>query len=754
MNSLEILVVQAQAGNLDAFTTIINRFQDMAYANAYAVIGDFHLAQDAAQEAFIEAYFNLSKLQHPAAFSTWFKRVVFKQSERFIRRKSLPLVSTETALDLPTTMPGPVHTSEIRHLQTQMQSAIAALPEKQRQVTILFYLGGNSYQEISTALDLPLSTIKKRLYTARKTLKERLFIMAQDYLETQRPSQDTTFSDKIQLFLAMQTDDLVRVKTILGRNPALVNAHKDWGTAPKPKGYQNYFKFVFNNDLPLHWAARRGNVALVEALLAAGAEVNLQTQVATALKQAVELGHTAVVETLLQAGADPNLDAPLLSAVNKNYSQIAHLLLQKGAKLNETTPHGLTYLHWAAIKGHWAIISVLLAHGANKGLKDEQGRTALDWAKQNKHQNAIEELQHHGQTQDVIPVGPETLGRIMRPTGEVLDGLPALTNSPRWHIKRQANAQVDDTAPQVLPTGIKVIDLLAPLRLGGKTSLFATQTGSGKIVQLGELIRRLALHNGTRTVFLSAEVISQEEVRDWLLQLLETDYREAMTLLMAASAESHAQQKYLAQAGLTLAEYWRDTAQCDVLLVIDTHHLPVTIIQSVQERLGAKANHRISILFYGDDDKAKAMPIDTSISFDSNRAKQGLYPAFNLTQLRSSLLTPEVVGQAHVNTAQETQDLLQAYQSLEAKYEAEGMAALSPSEQDIARRARRLSRFLTQPFFVAEQYTGRPAEFVPLAETIKACQEILSGQHNQVPEEAFMFSGTMEQVLAQAKRQA
>ncbi len=173
METLRDLVIAAQAGSLTAFGEIVNRFQDMAYANAYAVVGDFHLAQDAAQEAFVDAYINLSKLREPDAFVTWFRRVIFKHSHRLIRGKSLPTMSVEAAFDLsnlPALDLDPATAAEQQQIQTLVQATIRSLPESQRLVTSLFYLAGYSYQEIAEMLDLPVSTIKKRLHTARKTL--------------------------------------------------------------------------------------------------------------------------------------------------------------------------------------------------------------------------------------------------------------------------------------------------------------------------------------------------------------------------------------------------------------------------------------------------------------------------------------------------------------------------------------------------------------------------------------------------------
>ena len=206
MDRLEELVIQASTGSppqrQQAFNTLVRRFQDMACAWAYARLGNFSLAEDAVQEAFVTAYRALPDLRAPAAFPGWLRQIVTHQCSRFIRAKQLPLVGLEQAATLPDPLPDPSQLSEKRALVAQVQTALADLPEKERQVTTLFYIAGYSMKEISAFLDMPQSTITNRLRSARKRLKERLVDMVRDYLHTERPSRDERLTNAIRTVVA------------------------------------------------------------------------------------------------------------------------------------------------------------------------------------------------------------------------------------------------------------------------------------------------------------------------------------------------------------------------------------------------------------------------------------------------------------------------------------------------------------------------------------------------------------------------
>jgi RNA polymerase sigma factor (sigma-70 family) len=215
MEDLKSLIEKAQTGDLDAYGMIVRRFQDMAVGYAYSIIGDFHLAEDAAQEAFIEAYPNLSKVYGPAAFPGWLRKIIFKHCDRLARRKRIEIVSLEAAINLPSKEKEPAEAVEEKEMKDNVLTAIAALPEKERVVTTLFYINGYSHQEIAEFLEIPVTTVNHRLRSSRKRLKQRMITMVQDNLQEKRPSKDGRYANKVQLFNAAETGNVDKVKELL-----------------------------------------------------------------------------------------------------------------------------------------------------------------------------------------------------------------------------------------------------------------------------------------------------------------------------------------------------------------------------------------------------------------------------------------------------------------------------------------------------------------------------------------------------------
>jgi len=195
MEELRPLIVRAQAGDLDAFGRIVRRFQDMAYGYGYSILGDFHLAEDAAQEAFIEAYRDLPNLREPAAFSSWFRKIVFKHCDRITRRKKIPTMPLDNAVEFASAEPGPAQIVEEREMKDKVLEAIRALPENERVVTTLFYINGYAHDEIAEFLEVPVTTVKSRLHTSRKRLKERMIGMISDSL--QEHALPETFASRV-----------------------------------------------------------------------------------------------------------------------------------------------------------------------------------------------------------------------------------------------------------------------------------------------------------------------------------------------------------------------------------------------------------------------------------------------------------------------------------------------------------------------------------------------------------------------------
>ena len=279
MEALHLLVVRAQAGDLDAYAALVRRFQDMAVGYSFARLGDFHLAEDAAQEAFLSAFRDLAQLRDPAAFPGWFRTVVFKQCDRLIRRKQVPTVPLEVAAGLAAGR-DPAETVERRALQEQVAAAIRMLPEHQRMVVMLFYMGDYSHAEIAAFLGMPVATVRTRLHAARKRLHQRMLTMIQDNLREQRPSRDDGFAERLLgLFAASEAGDASAVEALLDEDPTLVNT---LGAVRS--------RLYIGEVPPLHVAVMHDRRDIVDLLLARGADINLPDKDGmTALQNAIDL---------------------------------------------------------------------------------------------------------------------------------------------------------------------------------------------------------------------------------------------------------------------------------------------------------------------------------------------------------------------------------------------------------------------------------------------------------------------------------
>lgn len=386
MEPLDSLVRAAQEGDAEVFNRIVERFQDMACASAYAMLEDMQLAQDVAQEAFLEAYLNLPKLREPAAFSSWFRRIIFKQADRLTRGKCLAHSSLEVAADMPVDCRGPTEIAEINELRAQVHHAISALPERERLVIVLFYGTGYTLKDIAAFLEIPVTTVKKRLYDARQRLKDGLIDVMRDVLQEQRPSITGTFPTKVRLLLAARLGDIDLVKELLAQSPMLLNMKAERSEAR----YQSMLSVV-PGITALHEAAIHNHARLAQLLCEYGANSNARASSGlTPLHEAVLYRCHETAAVLLEHGANPEL--PLSSgltalhlAAMKGDSGMVRLLLARGASIDCRSRYARTPLHWAALKGHGEVVSLLLAQGADREARDATGRTPFDWASAREH---------------------------------------------------------------------------------------------------------------------------------------------------------------------------------------------------------------------------------------------------------------------------------------------------------------------------------------------------------------------------------
>lgn len=394
---LNTLVTEAQKGDRHAYSRIVKQFQDLAVGYAYSILRNFPLAEEAAQEAFIEAYLNLNLLQKPAAFPGWLKKIVFKQCDRITRKKRPSFVSLTQTGELISSQSSPTNIVEQKELKARIQQAIAQLPEAEREIITLFYLGDRTQKEISAFLEVPISTIKNRLFSARKRLKPELNIMVEDYLYNQRPSQDDAFANKVNKIMeATCNGDDATIKTLLEQDAGLAKAKDNYvhTTAlhcAAHRGYLNIVKLLldvgadvnapegnYSQSTPLHWAATGGHLEITKLLVENGAKLNVKdnwnnlTPLGWAILIRYDHGdrpmgnkHQEIKEYLISKGAQLNIfsaialnDGDRVSSLIKSNPEV--LKQRLGFALNELQP-----LHYAIQEHKTEMAELLIRQGAD-----------------------------------------------------------------------------------------------------------------------------------------------------------------------------------------------------------------------------------------------------------------------------------------------------------------------------------------------------------------------------------------------------
>ena len=386
-----------------------------------------------------------------------------------------------------------------------------------------------------------------------------------------------------------------------------------------------------------------------------------------------------------------------------------------------------------------------------------------------------------------VPVGPSTLGRIFNVSGEPLDPGEAIpADVARWPIHRAAPPYAEqETQAQMLETGIKVIDMIAPLARGGKVGLFGG-AGVGKTVVNTELIRNLATEHGGLSVFAGVGERSREGNDLWH-EMRESGVLDKTALVFGQMNEPPGVRLRIALTGLTMAEYFRDEEKRDVLLFVDNIYrytlagmevsallgrMPSAVgyqptlgteVGELEERITSTKDGSITsfqaIYVPADDytDPGVATTfghLDAVVALERSLAEQGLYPAMDPLSSSSRILDPQVVGDEHYEVANGVVQTLQRYKDLQDIIAILGIEELSDDDKQAVGRARRIQRFLTQPFFVAEQFTGTPGRYVSVAETVRGFKEIIEGQHDELPEGAFYMVGGIDEAVEKASTMA
>ena len=383
-----------------------------------------------------------------------------------------------------------------------------------------------------------------------------------------------------------------------------------------------------------------------------------------------------------------------------------------------------------------------------------------------------------------VPVGRETLGRIFNVLGETVDNGPAVETKERWDIHRPAPSYEElSTSTEILETGIKVIDLICPYAKGGKIGMFGG-AGVGKTVMIMELINNIAKQHGGLSVFTGVGERTREG-NDLYSEMTESGVLSNTALVYGQMNEPPGARMRVGLSGLTMAEYFRDVEGQDVLLFIDNifrftqagsevsallGRVPsavgyqptlATEMGALQERITSTRKGSITsvqAVYVPADDLTDPAPATTFAHLDATTvlsrsiSSQGIYPAVDPLDSTSRILSPEILGEEHYRIAREVQRILQRYNELMDIIAIMGMDELSDEDKLLVSRARKIQRFLSQPLFVSEKFTGIPGEYVPLNETLRGFREIIEGKHDDLPESAFLYVGTIDQAVEKAKK--
>ena len=383
-----------------------------------------------------------------------------------------------------------------------------------------------------------------------------------------------------------------------------------------------------------------------------------------------------------------------------------------------------------------------------------------------------------------VPVGVETLGRLFNVTGEAIDNEPTPEEIERWPIHRGAPPLEEQAAGiEILETGIKVIDLICTFAKGSKIGLFGG-AGVGKTVLVQELIRNIATEHQGRSVFAGVGERTREG-KDMYIEMDEAGVLDKTTLVFGQMNEPPGARARIALTGLTMAEYFRDTEGADVLFFVDNifrymlagsemsallGRMPsavgyqptlATEMGTLQERITSTKKGSITsvqaIYVPADDYTDPAIQttfahLGATVSLDRGLTEIGIYPAVSPLDSSSRFLEPRIVGREHYEAAQGVKRTLQRYKELQDIIAILGMEELSEDDKLAVGRARRVQRYLAQPMFVAERFTGSPGAYVPVKETVRAVQEILDGKHDELPEQAFYMVGTIDDAVEKAER--
>ncbi|KAA3657866.1 MAG: hypothetical protein DWQ04_26880 [Chloroflexi bacterium] len=557
--------------------------------------------------------------------------------------------------------------------------------------------------------------------------------MVEEQLQANKPSQGETFVDNVQFYIALRNGNHKLLANLLAKQPDLVDMKTEW-----PVASNTYYWPL--GVTPLYYVAGIGDTTTMQLLLNHGADVN----------------------------GDGSDQTPLHHAIVMNRETAVSMLIDHGVNINAATPQGLTPLHHATIRGNDAMVKLLLQKGASVSIQDNSGHTPADWAAHKGFTQLVELLVKHGANQPKsvvsnpatkqaattrqLPDPKAALGRIIRADGAPHDGGQQLT------MQTIAPISMSQSVSPILETGIKMIDLMAPIKRGGHVGVFTPLSGIGRMLMQAQIMQSMvALHNGI-ILYMDleqGEVTAANLRLEWraAFNLPEKVLNEHMICVFGQVDDDVSRQQQVAETGLTLAESLRSQGQ-EVLLVVGSKMTLVDgVVPFLRANTAVSPHAAITTLYDGDHttglEPAIFTELDALLTFDRTRRTQGLWPATDPLQSWSALLNrPDLIGNRHVELVKAVRPLLQRYQELRHGFEYAGFDALFyldnlADDKITVTRARRLHRYLTQPIPLSELVTGKPGQLVSLQHVLRDVEGIVNGRYDNKSEDEFLYIGAL-----------
>lgn len=678
------IVIAARNGDLQAFETLVDRYQGLAMGTAYGWLEDRELARDATQEAFLDVYTQLTKLRDPGAFGSWLRRIVVKHCDRLTRRRSLP----EHLLDAASEAADPAETLAKAALHEGLRSSIEQLPRDERVVIALQYFADASGNDIAEFLDLPLSTVKKRLRNARSRLRDSGDFSMTQHLDNWQSFEDPTLPREIRFFIALRHREREELTRLIKEDRKLLEATQQWSSDYVGRGLLPFA----NRATPLITAIELDDLETVTLLLDAGADVNGVCECATG-------------------------ESPLWTAVLFNREAHARFLIDRGANVNQRSATGNYPLHLAVMRSLDNMVQLLLDRGANASLRDqgaraglpwapaagtvmEAGRTAMDWARDLDQPDIIAMLEAAASEGAALNLGD---------TG-----------------RSTTTAQDDVTiSSHFILTGLKSLDLFAPITRGGIVRI-PFKAGVGMVVLLGELAHRFT-RAADRIMIWTGFTQPPYDLQDWRAEMAEFDLTSHVECGLESFQSSPELRRARLEQSVRSAEIHRDTGR-DVLVVLQSSQGFEVDVDAALMRLSAPCSEGsiTTLLMTPMPETSDAVfqevmaPFTGQIMLDRTRAHHHLYPAINPAMSHSSVLQPIDADSRHQTLANRARALINAYQQTDNKL----ANVLSP--ENATDPACRLLKLLCQPFHVTAPFTGRPGESVPLDQLLDQVEAILA----------------------------